>query len=32
MTTGAWLMMGVSWFIIISLNVYCFSRVFRKKG
>lgn len=32
MTPGAWIFMGVTWAIILALNVYCFSRIFGKKG
>jgi len=32
MTAGAWVFMGATWCIIIALNVYCFSRIFGKKG
>lgn len=32
MTAGAWILMGVSWSLIIALNVYCFARIFGKKG
>ena len=31
MTTLSWIYMLSVWAIIISLNVYCFSRIYRKK-
>lgn len=31
MTTLSWIYMLSVWTIIISLNVYCFSRIYRKK-
>jgi len=30
MTTGSWIYMLVVWGTIISLNIFCFRRIFRK--
>lgn len=30
MTTGSWIYLVVVWGLIIALNLYCFSRMFRK--
>lgn len=30
MTVGSWIYMLTAWGLILALNVYCFSRIFRK--
>lgn len=27
MSAGAWIFMGLSWFFVIALNVFCFGRI-----
>jgi hypothetical protein len=32
MTTGAWIMLGITWTIVASVTIYFFSAVLRRKG
>jgi hypothetical protein len=32
MTIGSWIYLAIVWGIIIGLNVFCFSRIFRSKS